>query len=78
MSEEALTMQFVKRIDLPYKGMQMRLGDINGDGRLEIVMLQPDRVEDDAFYPHEVIYAAAYSADGELLWEIGADLRHRQ
>ncbi len=71
MSEEALTMQFVKRIDLPYKGMQMRLGDINGDGRLEIVMLQPDRVEDDAFYPHEVIYAAAYSADGELLWEIG-------
>lgn len=64
-------MQFVKRIDLRYKGMQMRLGDINGDGRPEIVMLQPDRVRDDDFYPHGVNYAAAYTAEGDILWEIG-------
>ena len=33
---------------------RMWLGDINGDGIMEIVMVQPDGGFDDRFYPHSV------------------------
>lgn len=53
------------------KGCRMWLGDINGDGLTEIVMVQPDCGFDDRFYPHSVVSAAAYNLNGEKLWQIG-------
>ncbi|MDO5398313.1 MAG: S-layer homology domain-containing protein [bacterium] len=53
------------------KGCRMWLGDINGDGIMEIVMVQPDTGFDDRFYPHSVVCAAAYNLNGEKLWQIG-------
>lgn len=53
------------------KGCRMWLGDINGDGIMEIVMVQPDCGFDDRFYPHSVVCATAYNLQGEQLWQIG-------
>ncbi|MCC8170026.1 MAG: hypothetical protein LIO59_06670 [Oscillospiraceae bacterium] len=52
-------------------GCRMWLGDIDGDGRMEIVMVQPDAGFDDRFYPHSVVCATAYNLEGEQLWQIG-------
>lgn len=53
------------------KGCQMRLGDIDGDGRLEIVMVKPDTVSDERYFSHQVAAITAFSLEGELLWQIG-------
>ncbi len=53
------------------KGLNLRLGDINGDGLLEILIIQPKKTQDDRFFPHEIKFIAAYSKSGELLWQIG-------
>lgn len=53
------------------KGCRMWLGDIDGDGRMEIVMVQPDGGFDDRFYPHSVVCATAYNLEGQKLWQIG-------
>ncbi len=50
---------------------RMWLGDINGDGIMEIVMVQPDGGFDDRFYPHSVQCATAFDLDGNMLWQIG-------
>lgn len=49
----------------------MWLGDIDGDGRMEIVMVQPDGGFDDRYFPHSVTAATAYNLEGEMLWQIG-------
>lgn len=68
-----IQIQLLARIDTATKtnGCQMRLGDINGDGRLEIIILQPDICADERYFPHQVSYAGAYNLDGVLLWEFG-------
>lgn len=53
------------------KGCRMWLGDIDGDGRMEYVMVQPDGGIDDRFVPHMVQCATAYNLEGEQLWQIG-------
>lgn len=53
------------------KGCRMWLGDINGDGIMEYVMVQPDGGIDDRFVPHMVQCATAFNLDGEQLWQIG-------
>ncbi|MDD6214766.1 MAG: S-layer homology domain-containing protein [Firmicutes bacterium] len=53
------------------KGCQMRLGDIDGDGRLEIVLIKPDAVSDERYFPHQVVCATAFNLEGEVLWQIG-------
>lgn len=53
------------------KRCKMLLGDINGDGRLEIVMIQADGGIDDRYVPHQVQCATAYNLEGELLWQRG-------
>lgn len=73
MTEGAFTMQLLKRIDISQcgKGCRMRLGDLNGDGRLEIVMLQPDSGFDNRYFPHSVICATVFNLEGEMLWQTG-------
>lgn len=52
-------------------GCQMRLGDLNGDGIIEILMIQPDTGFDERYFPHSVAAATAYTLDGEVMWQIG-------
>lgn len=52
-------------------GCIMRLGDIDGDGRMEIVMAKPAPVSDTRYFPHQVAAITAYSVDGALLWQVG-------
>ncbi len=66
-------LQLLSRIDVGVsgKGCHLRLGDLNGDGRLEIVLLQPDSGFDDRYFPHSVRCATAFNLEGEMLWQVG-------
>ncbi len=72
-SNEPKTLYRAGRIDISAIGSdaQLRLGDLNGDGRLEIVALQPDSGIDDQFLPHSLSAAIAYTLEGEVLWQLG-------
>ncbi|MGN1098613.1 MAG: hypothetical protein ACI4SS_06935, partial [Clostridia bacterium] len=63
----------VRRIDISEAGnfCRMWLGDINSDGRMEIVMVQPDSGFDDRYFPHSVQCASAFDLSGNMLWQIG-------
>jgi len=52
-------------------GCSMRLGDIDGDGRMEIVMAKPAPVSDSRYFSKQVAAITAYSIDGNLLWQVG-------
>jgi hypothetical protein len=48
----------------------LRLGDINGNGKYEIVMGQPlPQTSLDAHTPQEVVRVTAYALTGEVLWQ---------
>jgi len=48
----------------------MRLGDINGDGKMEIVMGQP-MPQPDGGTPQQVVCVTAYDLKGTQLWQYG-------
>jgi hypothetical protein len=48
----------------------MRLGDINGDGKMEIVMGQP-MPQPDGSTPQQVVCVTAYDLKGKQLWQYG-------
>lgn len=50
---------------------QIRFGDLSGDGRMDFLFIKPDRVQDTRYFANSVVCATAFSADGELLWQIG-------
>jgi hypothetical protein len=72
-TSEAVNPYLLKKIDVTAcgKGCRMWLGDIDGDGRMEIVMVQPDTGFDDRYFPHSVVCATAFNLEGEQLWQIG-------
>lgn len=50
----------------------MRLGDINGDGRMEIVVGQPlDQTTLDSYTPQLVVAVTAFDLKGNQLWQYG-------
>lgn len=51
------------------------LGDIDGDGRMEMVFVQGDSGIDDRYVPHQVTCVTAYRLTGEMLWQRGSILR---
>ena len=63
----------IKSIDISAAGANcgIRFGDLSGDGRMDLLMIRPDTVTDERYFAHSVICATAFSADGELLWQIG-------
>lgn len=65
--------KLINKIDISKAGANCKLllGDINGDGRMEIVCVQPDGGIDDRFVPHQVVCATAFSLTGEVIWQIG-------
>lgn len=60
-------------VDLRQAGQRnkMLLGDINSDGRMEMVMVQPDGGIDDRYVPHQVTCLTAFDLDGQKLWQVG-------
>ena len=50
---------------------QIRFGDLTGDGRMDFLFAKPDSVSDERYFAHSVIALTAYSANGELLWQLG-------
>ncbi|MGG1516095.1 FG-GAP-like repeat-containing protein [Paenibacillus oryzisoli] len=60
-------------IDISAAGPRCKvlLGDINGDGRMEVVLVQPDDRQDVRYIPHYVQCVTAYDLDGKLLWQTG-------
>ena len=49
----------------------MLLGDLNGDGRLEMLLVQADGGIDDRYVPHQVCCLTAFDLEGTLLWQVG-------
>lgn len=52
-------------------GCSMRLGDVDGDGRMEIVLAKPASSSDPRYFPYQVAAVTAYSIDGNMLWQLG-------
>lgn len=45
------------------------LGDVDGDGRMELIFVQGDSGIDDRYVPHQVTCVTVYRLDGTLLWQ---------
>lgn len=50
---------------------KMLLGDLNGDGRMEMLLVQPDNRQDVRYIPHQVQCLTAFDLEGNLLWQTG-------
>lgn len=66
-------MESILTIDTSAAGdhCRMWLGDLNGDGRMEMVLCQADSGIDDRYVPHQVQAATAFDLDGKVLWQVG-------
>lgn len=53
------------------KNCKILIGDINADGRMELVCIQPDGGIDDRYVPHQVVCVTAYALTGACLWQVG-------
>lgn len=64
----------ISKIDISAGGTgnRMRIGDMNGDGRQDILMVQPAYESRDAYNPRFVGHLAAYDIEGNLLWQQGS------
>lgn len=47
------------------------VGDLDGDGAMELLFVQADGGIDDRYVPHQVQALTAYHLSGELLWQVG-------
>lgn len=47
------------------------VGDLNSDGKMELLFVQANGHIDDRYVPHQVIALTAYTLEGELLWQVG-------
>ncbi|MFW6279247.1 MAG: hypothetical protein ACOC2G_03560 [Bacillota bacterium] len=52
-------------------GSRMFLGDLTGNNRLDVLMVQPDTGIDDRYVPHQVQALTAYDLEGNILWQKG-------
>lgn len=84
MTKTDLTLLATLDLSAAGGGCRMRLGDLNGDGRMEILMVQPDymgpeskdgvltgRKWTDTYVPHAVQCLTAFDLDGNMLWQFG-------
>lgn len=47
------------------------LGDLDGDGRMEVIFAQGDSGIDDRYVPHQITCVTVYRMDGTMLWQTG-------
>ncbi len=67
------SIDFKRSINISEAGKNcfMRIGDIDGDGRMEFVMVKATESQDKRYFPQQVAAITAFSADGVLLWQVG-------
>lgn len=53
------------------KNCKLLLGDINGDGRMELVCVQANGGTDSRYVPFYVTCITAFALSGEMLWQVG-------
>lgn len=53
------------------KNNKLLLGDLNGDGRMELLLVQPDGGIDDRYVPHQICCMTAFDLQGNRLWQVG-------
>lgn len=53
------------------RGTRMLLGDLDGDGRVEMLLKQPDGGIDDRYVPHEIQCMTVFDLEGNQLWQVG-------
>ncbi|HEU5138337.1 MAG TPA: hypothetical protein VFT51_00065 [Bacillales bacterium] len=60
-------------VDISAAGLRnkMLIGDLNGDGRMELLMVQPDGGIDDRYIPHQVQCLTAFDLEGHVIWQVG-------
>ncbi|MEI7027112.1 rhamnogalacturonan lyase family protein [Paenibacillus sp. y28] len=60
-------------VDIHKAGLRtkMLLGDVDGDGRMELLLAQPDGGIDDRYVPHQVQCMTVFDLQGNLLWQVG-------
>ncbi|WP_163581833.1 hypothetical protein [Gracilibacillus saliphilus] len=65
--------RLLKKININQAGenCKMYLGDLTGDGRLDLLMVQPNGGIDDRYEPHQVEAMTAFNLEGDLLWQLG-------
>ena len=65
--------QLVTSVDVSSGGTGARflLGDVSGDGRLDLVTMQPTYSADDRYIGRQVQALTAYDLSGAQLWQIG-------
>src|SRR5690625_7951265 len=63
----------IGKIDVSEVGIRskMYVGDLTGDGRMDILMVQPDGGIDNRYVPHQVQSMTAFDLDGTVLWWVG-------
>lgn len=61
------------QIDIQAAGLRNKVlaGDLNGDGRMELLLVQPDGGIDDRYVPHQVQCLTAMDLLGNVLWQVG-------
>lgn len=63
----------IARIDISGagKGCKVLIGDVNNDGRMELICVQPDFVKDNRYEPHQITCVTAFDLHGNQLWQYG-------
>lgn len=63
----------LQKIDISHAGKNTKLyiGDLTGDGRHDLLLVQPNGGIDDRYVPHQVQAMTAYDLNGNLLWQVG-------
>lgn len=65
--------QPLAKLDIQSAGPRCKLlmGDLDQDGRMELLFVQPDNRQDVRYIPHQVQCLTAYDLTGNLLWQTG-------
>lgn len=58
-------------IEVAGKNSKALIGDINGDGRMELVMVQANGGIDDRYEPHQVQCITTFDLNGNMIWQLG-------
>lgn len=71
-NDNKLPVHLIASIDIEAAGGgKGLLGDIDGDGRMELVIVQANGDIDDRYVPHQVTCVTAYRLDGTMMWQVG-------
>lgn len=68
---ESIEFKSTLNISAAGAGNDIRFGDIDGDGRMEFILVQPGKSTDKRYFSAGISCATAFSPDGEMLWQIG-------